>query len=134
MLLQPTNDGNGVILLGNSLVNGSFFGNGGNNLLFTGPANMGVLNGGRTFFHVGVAGNVEFSGGIGDAFGAQSLFKRGYGSMTLSGRNTYSGSTEIETNGGKIILADQGTILNTTTFTRNNLIARDGVDVPGLAT
>ncbi|MGD9748656.1 MAG: autotransporter-associated beta strand repeat-containing protein, partial [Verrucomicrobiales bacterium] len=116
MLFQPTNDGNGVILLGNSLVNGSFFGNGGNNLLFTGPANMGVLNGGRTFFHVGVAGNVEFSGGIGDAFGAQSLFKRGYGSMTLSGRNTYSGSTEIETNGGKIILADQGTILNTTTF------------------
>ena len=99
-----------------NLLGGNSVGGGGNDLTFSGPVNLTT---GTTTLNTAIAGVVEFSGGIGETIGSSALSKSGFGTMILSGRNTYSGATTVNTNGGTIILRGEGQLLNTSTVTIN---------------
>ncbi|WP_425614644.1 autotransporter-associated beta strand repeat-containing protein [Anatilimnocola sp. NA78] len=115
---------NEFVLNGNSTYNlggSTTLGGGGNNLKFTGPMNIAnaTVNQNVTF-NMPVALQVEFSGGIGESIGSgQGVSKSGFGTVILSGINTYSNSTVVNTNGGTLILRDQGTAFNTNGVTVN---------------
>ena len=80
------------------------------NLTFTGAA---TLTGGRTISVMDAPQTVNFSGGIGEGvFGTQTLTKGGLGTLELSGANTYTGATTINTDGGTLLFKDGGTLLN----------------------
>lgn len=102
--------GGQTIALGSvSTLNGTAVGGGGNNLTFSGNVN---LTSGTTTLLVQNAEQVEFSGGIGETFASSALSKSGFGTMVLSGGNAFSGTLTVNTNGGKVILSDNGTMLN----------------------
>ena len=88
---------------------------GANALTFAGTANLE----GNTTISITNSVYTYFSGGIGDSDGSQSLVEAGNGFLVLSGTNTYSGTTTI--NGGTLILNDDGTDINSTTFTVNSV-------------
>ena len=100
-----------------NLLGGNNVGGGGNAIIFTGNFNG---TGGTITINTAVAGTAEFRGGIGETFGATSLSKSGFGTLVLSGINTYSNATTINSQGGTLVLRDQGTILNTTGATVNS--------------
>ena len=85
-------------------------GGGGNDLTFTGPVN---LIAGTTTAIVASAAQVDFAGGLGETFGVAAFTKSGYGTAILSSFGSYSGTTTVSTNGGALILRDQGTAPNT---------------------
>src|SRR5262249_61474249 len=86
----------------------NFFGT--SNLTFTGAA---TLTGGRALQVLDAPQTVTFSGGIGEGvFGTQSLTKGGLGTLVLSGANTYTGTTTVNTDGGTLLFKDSGTLLN----------------------
>jgi autotransporter-associated beta strand protein len=94
---------------------GTHIASGGNNLKFTGPAN---LTGGTTTLYTLVPMTVEFAGGLGELYGSSSLAKSGFGTLVLSGDSPYSGTTTINTNGGTILLTENGAARNSA-FTVN---------------
>ncbi len=98
-----------------NLGGGNNVGGGGNNLTFAGAANLA----GGTTLNTIIAGTTEFSGGLGEAFGAQALSKSGFGTLVFSSAATYSGATTINQNGGAIVLSDNGALLNSTGITVN---------------
>jgi fibronectin-binding autotransporter adhesin len=68
----------------------------------------------------GASGSADFSGVVTDSLGTLSLAKRGAGTLTLSGANTYHGMTSI--NGGTLRLGASGTLNS-----QNNLTMSGGV-------
>jgi len=99
-----------------NLFGGNGVGGGGNDLTFGGPVNLTTAT---TTLNTAIAGVVEFSGGIGETIGLSNLTKTGFGTMVLSGLNTYSGVTTVGQNGGAIILRGNGALLNTSGITVN---------------
>jgi len=86
-------------------------------LTFTGPA---TLTGDRTITVLDAAQTTTFAGGIGEGiFGSRALTKAGRGTLALTGANTYSGATTVALDGGKLVLKDGGTLLNTSAITVN---------------
>lgn len=96
-------------------IDSNFAVRGSNNLTFSGRA---TLTGGRTITVLDPNETTTFSGGIGEGFyGSQNLAKSGRGTLVLSGINTYSGSTTVNSDGGTLLLTGGGTLLNSSAFT-----------------
>ena len=93
---------------GNGFAGVGAVGGGGNDVKFTGIVNLPAA----VTFVVNQAANIEFSGGIGETFSGASLNKSGYGALILSGINTYSGGSTVNTSGGHFVLRGGGTALN----------------------
>lgn len=108
---------------GNNTAGVGAIGGGGNDLEFSGRANVTA---GNWFPVVANAGQLTFSGGLGEMFGAVFFRKQGFGTMVLSSAVTLSGNLEIgqdagnvggiftRLNGGTVVLRDLGTLLNST--------------------
>ena len=97
---------------GKVAVNGTFDISQGGNQMIGDLSGSGTVNLGSNGFAVNI-GNSTFSGTINDggiAGGTNGwLFKRGSGTLTLTGVNTYTGGTLIDA-GGTIALKDSGTL------------------------
>ncbi|MGO9112170.1 MAG: autotransporter-associated beta strand repeat-containing protein, partial [Thermoguttaceae bacterium] len=68
--------------------------------------------------------NTTYSGSIGDSVGGGQFFKAGDGSLTLTGSNTYAGTTNVD--GGTLIIGSGGTsgsINATSNFVVNSTLA-----------
>ena len=104
---------------GNNTAGVGAIGGGGNDLEFIGNVN---ITAGTWQPSVPVAGQVEFSGQIGETLGGVTLRKIGFGTLILSNIVTLSGNIEVgqdfgggpgtRLNGGTVIIRDQGTVLN----------------------
>ena len=105
---------------GNATANSANVGGGGNDLTFTGAVNITASTWVPT---IAVAGQVEFAGGIGEAFGNVAVSKRGFGTMVFSSPVTLGGGLTIgqdggdspgntRLNGGSVILRGAGSLLN----------------------
>jgi fibronectin-binding autotransporter adhesin len=108
---------------GNNTAGVGAIGGGGNDLEFSGRANVTA---GNWFPVVASAGQLTFSGGLGEMFGAVFMRKQGFGTLIFSNAVTLSGNIEIgqdpgntsgvfnRVNGGTVVLRDLGTLLNST--------------------
>lgn len=87
------------------------------NLTFTAPVN---LTGNRTLLAMDPTQTVTFAGAIGEGiFGSLGISKGGRGTVALTAANTYSGTTNVNTDGGTLVLKDGGSILNSGTININ---------------
>jgi fibronectin-binding autotransporter adhesin len=84
-----------------------------NDLRFTG---LTTLTLGSTII-VPSAVTYEFAGGITEIHGSRTLAKSGFGTMIISSPALHSGDTNVNTNGGTLILRDEGTLRNTNNIT-----------------
>ncbi|HEX8296179.1 MAG TPA: autotransporter-associated beta strand repeat-containing protein [Chthoniobacteraceae bacterium] len=64
-------------------------------------------------FMTNIAGNLNVAGVISETGGARSLSKAGLGTLTLSGANTFTGSTTVATAGGTLQLNTVDALKNT---------------------